>query len=98
MKSTGGIKRIFSILLRLICYPALLFVGAGIGTLIVLSVSGLCPRLDTGGVTCTTEAAKTMANFGFSVVLLTVFTGIPGLLAIGGVIFAIKDVLRLVRR
>lgn len=69
---------------RWVCYAALLIVVAGFGAMIWLSASGMCPTLGTGGIVCQTPFQKEIATHALSIVLVTIFTGIPGILAIFG--------------
>jgi len=85
-------------LLRLACYGGLLFVVTGIASLVFVSTLGVCPELNEGNIRCDTQFYKEIADYAMVVLLLTVFTGIPGLLAIGGVVFAFFDVRALRRR
>ncbi len=83
---------LIKLLFELVCYAALVFVLSGIVALIYVQAGGLCPRFDTGSVSCVTPQAKSIANWAMTVLLLTVFTGFPGLLAIAGVIFGLKRI------
>lgn len=74
-------------LVRWICYLALVVVVAGFTGMFILSASGACPTLNTGGIVCATPFYKDLAGYSLSIVLLTVFTGVPGLLAIAGAFF-----------
>ncbi len=79
-------------LVRWICYLALAVVVAGFASMFILSASGACPTLGTGGIVCTTPFYKELATYGLTIVLLTVFTGLPGLLAIAGVFFLLHRI------
>jgi len=90
--------RLGLLVFKLICYLALLAVLAGIASLVFVSTMDVCPRLDEGDIACTNPFYESLASFGMVVVLATVFTGLPGLLALGGVVFLIRDLLNLRRR
>src|ERR1700724_2357050 len=86
--------RLLILLLKLVCYVALGLVLAGIAALVFVTKMGLCPRLDEGAVECVSPFAESLGNFGLGVVLVTAFTGLPGLLAIAGLVILIRDLLR----
>lgn len=80
--------------LRIVCYIALTVVVLAVVILLALGLSDICPRIDTGAVECSSEFAKYAAQLAMAAVLLSIFTGLPGLLAIGGVYFLVRDALR----
>jgi hypothetical protein len=75
-------------ILKIICYVAL---GA---LLAVLGALDICPRLDEGGISCVSPAFEVIASIAMAIVLLSVFMGLPALLALGGLIFLAFDLLR----
>ncbi|MGI9412749.1 MAG: hypothetical protein ACR2PM_03730 [Hyphomicrobiales bacterium] len=79
---------------RLICYGALIVVVTGIAIMVALSVLDLCPRLDTGSVSCNTPFQEELATVAMGIMLVTVFTGIPTLLALAGAFFLIRGLYR----
>jgi hypothetical protein len=89
--------RALLILLRIVCYFTLAMFVAAIVIMAFLSNGGVCPRLDTGRIQCVTPFYEGLANFAFSV-LLSAIVGLPLLLAFGGVVFLIIDLLRWRRR
>ena len=91
-------QRILWLLFKFVSYLALLIVAAGIASLVLVFKLDVCPRLDEGGITCVTPFYEQIASFGVGVALATVFTGLPGLLAIAGVVFLVRDLLSLARR
>jgi hypothetical protein len=91
------IKTAFFVLLRLICYPALLIVLAGVVALIVVSMNGDCPNMSERAIRCANPRSQGLADFGMAVVLASAFTGIPLLGAMGGIVFLIRDIRRLRR-
>ena len=90
------IRKLLRILLRIACYAGLLLVAAGFAALYV--AHGDCPRLDTGAVICNTAAAQDLGNFALSVMLISFFTGVPLVLALGGLIYLFVDLRALWRR
>ena len=90
--------RVLLLILKLLCYLALLVVLAGIGSLVLVIKLNECPMLMEGEVSCATPFFESVASFGMAVVLTTVFTGLPGLFAVGGLVFLIRDLLHLRRK
>ena len=82
------------LVLRLICYPALAIVLAAGAALITVNVNGQCPPLTEIGVTCATKFSQRLADFGLTVGVFTLDTGVPIVLAVGGLIFLLRDVRR----
>jgi len=83
------------LLLRLICYPTLAVVAAAGVALIIASVNGQCPRINAGiGVTCATMSSQRLADFGLNVMGFALDTGFPIVLAVGGLIFLMRDTRR----
>ncbi len=91
MRAVGSV---LYLLLRLVCYAALILVVLGFGSVIVLSLTQACSRIDTGAIVCSSETYKQIGEFGMGVMLVTVFTGLPMLLALGGVFFLIRKIYR----
>ena len=88
MKSFGSV---LFLLFRLLCYVVLVVVIVGFGAMIVLTATGACPQLGTGDVTCSTPFYPSLGEFSLAVMLASVFTGFPLLLAFTGVFFAIRS-------
>lgn len=80
------------LVLRLICYLTLAAVISSFAALVILTQTGACSSITTGGITCDTPLAKELAGLGLGIVLLTVFTGVPALLAMAGVVFLLYDI------
>jgi hypothetical protein len=87
-------KTVFFLLLRLICYPTLVIVLAAGAALIVISVNGQCPPVNEAGVTCATKFSQYLVDFGLTVASFTLDTGFPLVLAVGGLIFLMRDLRR----
>jgi hypothetical protein len=49
-------------------------------------------------MTCATKFSQRLADFGFSIAMVTLDTGIPIVLAIGGLIFFLRDARRAFNR
>lgn len=79
---------------RGLSYFALAALLGSFAIMAILSVSGLCSRIDEGQVACATSALAFLAQATMAVVLLSVFTLAPLALAICGIIFLIRAMLR----
>ena len=91
-------KTVFFLLLRLICYPALVMAFAAGAALIAVSVNGQCSPVSEIGMTCTTKFSQRLADFGLAVAGFVLDTGVPLVLAVGGLIFLMRDVRRKANR
>lgn len=91
MRTLGSV---LYLLLRLLCYAALVLVVLGFGSVIVLSVTDACSRLDTGAIECASDMHKQIAEFGMGVMLVTAFTGLPAIMAIAGFFFLMVKIYR----
>jgi hypothetical protein len=89
---------IINIIIRLICYLALAFVASGIAAMVYVTYVGGCLRLDEGSVQCISPFYETLGSYGLGVVMVSLFTGLPAILAIAGLIFLIRDLWRWRRR
>jgi len=88
------VKGFFYLLLRIVCYPALVVVLAAGLALIFVSLNGQCPSISEIGVTCVTALSQYAADFGLGVVGFALNTGFPIVLALGGLIFLMRDTRR----
>lgn len=79
---------------RGLSYFALAALLGSFAVMAILSVSGLCSRIDEGQVVCVAGALAVLAQAAMGVVLLSVFTLAPLALAICGIIFLIRAKLR----
>ena len=77
--------------------PALAIVVAAGVALIIISVNGQCPPVNEAGVTCATKFSQRLADFGLTVASFALDTGVPLVLAVGGLIFLMRDVRRIER-
>jgi hypothetical protein len=84
-------KSAFFLLLRLICYGTLVVLLAASVALMIVSVNGECPTVTEMGVTCATALSQGLADFGLAVGEFSLDTGVPLVLAVGGLIFLIRD-------
>jgi hypothetical protein len=90
----NAMKTVFFLLLRLICYPALVIVFAAGVALLIVKVNGQCPPMNDFAITCATKLSERLATFGLNVVGFALDTGAPLVLAVGGLIFLMRDVRR----
>lgn len=90
--------RIFMILLRFVCYTALVIMLFGAIALFAPFIFGFCRNASGGIIKCTDPTYRWWFETGFTIVMMGVFTGVPGLLALGGVVFSVVDLWRRSRR
>ena len=79
--------------LRIVCYVALAVVAGSIVALAAATAFGGCTQSGES-VACTSSLAQHAANGANMVLLTTVFTGLPMLLALGGVFFLARAGIR----
>ena len=84
-------KSAFFLLLRLICYAALAVAAVALASWLFITVNGQCPPLSFIGVTCKTQFSEALAGFVLTGADITLTTGLPALLALGGLIFLVRD-------
>ncbi|MGD1888286.1 MAG: hypothetical protein ACFB01_14405 [Cohaesibacteraceae bacterium] len=82
---------------RLIGYAALITVTAAFAFVFSSEPLGLC-RSNGPGLTCSSDAWQSLADLGLSIMLLSVFTGLPLILAFAGLIFLSLDFARWLHR
>lgn len=92
-----SIKTILMSVLRLACYGMLAVMLVLAAAMAVLLASGTCVAAGPA-FSCAGENAQTLADLALSLLLLSVFTGLPLLLALGGVAFAVIDGIALFQR
>lgn len=97
-RSGTSVLRLFMIIARVVCYMVMIIVVAGIFSLFVPFMLGLCRNTPGGTVSCADPFYRQVFEFGFGVVLMSIFTGIPALLALAGVVFAALDLTQYFRR
>lgn len=78
-------------ILRVVCYLALVIMVAGFLSLVGPFVLNLCREAGGGQIACDAPVYRDVYEFGFMVVMMGVFTGLPALLAMGGVGFGVYD-------
>lgn len=80
--------------LRIVLYGALLLAIGLFGLMLIIDFTGVCPRFDTGAISCVSPFWEELAGLAMTYLLLAVFTGVPLLLAFGGVVMFVIDVIR----
>ncbi|WOJ90967.1 hypothetical protein RZS28_06690 [Methylocapsa polymorpha] len=76
---------------RALCYAALAALAGSFAIIAVFSAGNLCSRIDEGQVVCETLVLTRVAEAATAVVLLSVFTLAPLVLALCGLIFLLRD-------
>jgi uncharacterized membrane protein len=84
---------------RVACVAAFVIVGAATLVVAVVETLGLCPGFSANtGLTCGGAWYEGIANKAFGIVLLSLATIIPSVMAIAGLIFVILVFVRRCRR
>ncbi len=80
------------LIFRVICYLALAVLTLGVVGMLVLSSPEFCSSFSTGAISCKSEGLEELARLTMGILLASVFTGVPVLLAFTGLIFALRAV------
>lgn len=86
--------RALKIVFEAICYVCLAFALSGIGAMVFVDQMGGCPRLDEGSIQCNSDVYRSIGTYGISVVYILLFTGLPALFALIGVVLLIRLAMR----
>ncbi len=78
------------LIFRVICYAALGIEIAGVVGMLVLSHPEVCSSFSTGSITCRSEGVEELAKLTMGILLVSAFTGVPVLLALLGLFFAVR--------
>ena len=81
------------LILRIVCYLALVLVVSSVVALVAAMTFGGCTQ-SGDWIACTSSVAQGAANAANITLLTSVFTGVPILLALGGIFFLIRASLR----
>ena len=81
------------LILRIVCYLALVLVVGSVVALVAAMTFGGCTQ-SGDWIACTSSVAQGAANAANITLLTSVFTGVPILLALGGIFFLIRASLR----
>jgi len=83
-------------LFRLVCYAALAVIGAAVLVVALTEAFNLCPGYSANtGLSCGGAWYEGLANVAMGIVMMSLLTLVPAVLAVAGLIFA---VIALVRR
>lgn len=91
--SAGGDMSIKSLcwkLFKTLCYLALIIVITGGAALFLPFIFDLCQNQSGGTVGCDAPIYRSIYEYGFTIVMMSVFTGIPILLALIGLVLLIR--------
>ncbi len=91
-------RRIALIALRVVCYLALLLIAGALLTIYLLDATGACTTMNEAGTVCGSDFARSAADTSIGILLVTVFTGLPLLFVLGGIVFLVIDSYRLLTR
>ena len=86
------------LIFRLICYAAFVVVTLGMVGMLVLSHPEICPSFSTGSIRCQSAFLQELAELTMGILLVSAFTGLPLLLALLGLIFAIRAAVPAIER
>lgn len=89
--ASGRAKAIAGRLFKGLCYVTLALVLSGIAAILIVEGFSLCRALDDPARQCSSPFGSALVGWGTGVLMLTVFTGLPALLAIFGLIFLVRD-------
>lgn len=78
------------LIFRIVCYAALGVVIAGVVGMLVLSHPEVCSSFSTGSISCRSEGVEELAKLTMGILLVSAFTGVPVLLALFGLFFALR--------
>jgi len=82
-------------ILRTLCYVAFAVVGTALAIVLLNEATGFCPGFNANtGITCGGAWYEGPANFAMGIVMLSLLSLVPAVLAIAGLIFAIVDLVR----
>jgi len=95
-------RSILNFLLRafkFVSYVAFAVVGTAVLIVAIVETFNICPGFSANtGLSCSIDAIEGIANAAMGLVLLSLLSLVPAVLAIAGLIFAIIDLVRWRRR
>jgi hypothetical protein len=84
---------------RYLCYAALAVVGAAVLVVTLNETFAICTGFSANvGLTCGGAWHEGLFNFAMGIVMISVLSLVPAVLAIAGLIFAVGDLVRWRRR
>lgn len=91
--------RLFFRLVRILCYGALAIVGGATLITIFIDAIGACPGFSANtGLSCRGAWYEGLANFAMGIVMVSLFSLVPALLAIAGLVLGVIDLVLWRRR
>lgn len=96
MAEKSRLQQLSGILLRVVCYGALLVFALSWVALDILSFLNACPRQEAVAVTCSSDTATWIRSTSMTVLISGIFLGFPFLL--GGLAFLVYDAAKLINR
>ena len=84
--------RVLTAILRVVCSVALAIMLFGVVVLFLPIAMEHCKSANGGIVKCTSPTCRWFFETDFTIVMRGVFTGLPTLLALGGLAFLVLDV------
>lgn len=91
MESVRDFLLLLYLLFRLACYLSLAVLVLGFAVLIVLELTGACPRIDTGAIECSFSIFEYLASFVAGLVMICMYTILPVFLALAGLVLLIPE-------
>lgn len=76
---------------RVVCYVALMALLGSVAIYWGVFALNLCRQAGDAGVRCGSGVIQSLASFSITYVVAAVFLLLPGLLAVGGIIFLVRD-------
>ena len=77
-----------------VCIAMLFVVIVGFALLYLLPALGFCSRIDASGIDCSGSISQGLAEFALTVLITSLFTGVPLLLALIGAIVLAHRIIR----
>jgi len=85
-------------LIRATCYVAFVIVGGATALALLIEALGLCPGFNANtGLVCGGGVVERIANVALGVVLMSLLSILPAVLAIAGLILAARGAIRRLR-
>ena len=83
------------LLIRILCYGAFVFVGFGVFVTLLIEALNACGGFSANtGLSCGGAWYEGLANIAMGIVMMSLLSLVPAVLAIAGLIFAVKDLVR----
>gem|GEM_PF-5014403 len=89
-----SIKEICWAIFKGVSYVSLFLVSMGAAALFFPFIFDLCQNKSGGIISCTTPLFRSIYEFGFTVTLMSIYTGFPIFLALAGFILVVRRIFR----